>query len=253
MSERIYPASRPAANGTASVAAATKPPFPATKAQLYGTTRPTYRPQPQSHRRRGCCCTLCIWLTLTVIALLFLAAIATAVLYLMYHPHRPSFSVTALKISALNLTSSSLTSKFDVSVTARNPNKHVTYSYDPVSISIYTNKIDIGDGSIPAFVHGKENITSLRTSVISNKQQLDSNSAGTLRSQLKSKNLDMEIKIDTKVRAKMGGMKTPRVGIRVTCRGIKASVPTGKSSSRASTANAKCKVDMRIKIWKWVF
>ncbi|PKI65301.1 hypothetical protein CRG98_014339 [Punica granatum] len=178
MSERIYPASRPAANGTASVAAATKPPFPATKAQLYGTTRPTYRPQPQSHRRRGCCCTLCIWLTLT---------------------------------------------------------------------------IDIGDGSIPAFVHGKENITSLRTSVISNKQQLDSNSAGTLRSQLKSKNLDMEIKIDTKVRAKMGGMKTPRVGIRVTCRGIKASVPTGKSSSRASTANAKCKVDMRIKIWKWVF
>lgn len=130
------------------------------------------------------------------------------------------------------------------------------YIYDPITISITTNDdIDIGDGSFGSFVHGTKNTTVLKSAITSsnsNSQELDDASAGKLRSSLKSKNgLPLKLKLDTKVKAKMGALKTPKVGIRVVCEGIKVTVPKGKSATTGSISNAKCKVDLRIKIWKW--
>ncbi|CAN0881651.1 hypothetical protein LINGRAHAP2_LOCUS14359 [Linum grandiflorum] len=51
----------------------------------------------------------------------------------------------------------------------------------------------------------------------------------------------------------MGGVKTPKVAIRVACSGIKASPPTGKSPTSGSVSGVECKVDLRVKIWKWTF
>lgn len=81
---------------------------------------------------------------------------------------------------------------------------------------------------------------------------LDGNDAGKLKSSMKSKNgLPLKVNLDTKVKAKMGSLKTPEVGIRVVCDGIRVVPPTGKKPATASTSNAKCKVDVRFKIWKW--
>ncbi|KAK7845830.1 ndr1/hin1-like protein 13 [Quercus suber] len=196
MADRVYPSSKPATNGTAAATATTtNGAFPATKAQLYGATRPAYRPQPHNRRRqhsRSCCCSCCIWLTFFLLLLILLGAIAGAIVYVLYRPHRPTFSVTSLKVSHLNVTSSS---------------------------TINSN------GSV-----------------------------STLKTELKSKSgIPLKIEFDTKVKAKMGGLKTPKVGIRVTCDGITATVPTGKTAATASTSASKCKVDIRIKIWKWTF
>ncbi|KAG5010287.1 hypothetical protein GmHk_07G019835 [Glycine max] len=61
MTDRVYPSAKPAMiNGSA-----TNPSFPTTKAQLYGATHPTYRPQP--HHQRRCCYTFFFWLILTVL------------------------------------------------------------------------------------------------------------------------------------------------------------------------------------------
>jgi hypothetical protein len=84
--------------------------------------------------------------------------------------------------------------------------------------------------------------------------QLDDVSAGKLKADLKSKNgVALKLELETKVKVKMGGLKTPKARIRVTCQGIKATAPSGKKSTTASVSNAKCKVDLRIKIWKWTF
>ncbi|KAF5466445.1 hypothetical protein F2P56_016371 [Juglans regia] len=254
MTDRVYPSSKPATNGAAPAPNGT---FPATKSQLYGATRPAYRPQPHHRRRHGrsCWCSCCLWLTLTFLFLILLVAIAGAIFYVVYRPHRPSFSVTSLKVSYLNVTSSStLNSKFDLSVAAENPNKKLVYTYDPIAISILSNDIDIGEGTVPSFVHGKKNTTLLKSAITSSGRQLDSDSASTLKTDVKSKNsLSLKIELDTKVKAKMGGFNSPKIGIRVSCDGIKATVPTGKTAVTASTSNSKCEVDIRIKIWKWTF
>ena len=103
-------------------------------------------------------------------------------------------------------------------------------------------------------MHGTKNATLLKAAITSSNQELDDTSAGKIKTALKSKNgLPLKIKLDTKVKAKIGALKTPKLGIRVICEGIKVTVPQGKSATTASTSNAKCKVDLRLKIWKWTF
>ncbi|CAA6675116.1 unnamed protein product [Spirodela intermedia] len=141
MAERTYPPSKPvstngAPNGSAGGGAGAA--FPATKAQLYGATRPVYRPQapkaaPPRRRRGGAAAA---------------AAAAYGIFYVIYRPHRPSFSVSSLKLSTFNVTTAdAVTSRLDLSVTARNPNKKLVFLYEPISISATTGDLAIGDGS----------------------------------------------------------------------------------------------------------
>ncbi|KAI3727325.1 hypothetical protein L1987_67138 [Smallanthus sonchifolius] len=249
MAEKIYPAAKPA-GGPAPAAANGNPTFPATKAQLYNQSRPVYRPQPR-RSRRSCCCSFCLWITFTIVILIVIAAVAGGVAYVIYRPHRPTFSVSALHVSQFNLTSSNkLTTRFNFTVTARNPNKKIVFYYDPVSVSFKSNDVDVGDGTIPAFTMAKKNTTALRTVVSTTGKGVDDNSG--LKSDLKNKkSLPLKIQLDTKVKAKIGSFKTKKLPIRVTCDGIKAAAPTGKTATTATTSDAKCKVDLRIKIWKW--
>ncbi|XP_057793343.1 NDR1/HIN1-like protein 6 [Salvia miltiorrhiza] len=118
MTNRVYPAAKPTANGGAALAAA-NPTFPATKAQLYNANRPAYRPRPPRRgHRRSCCCSICLWTTLLIILVLILAAAASAVFYVVYRPHRPSFSVASLQLARFNLTDTAVTSAFNVTLIA---------------------------------------------------------------------------------------------------------------------------------------
>ncbi|KAF9614184.1 hypothetical protein IFM89_015692 [Coptis chinensis] len=272
MTERVYPSAKPninpppqTLNGTTNNTATTNPSFPATKAQLYGASRPQYRPQPKPRRsRRGCCCCVFLWLILLIIALVLLLAIAGAVFWVLYHPQRPSFSIQTLRITQFNITtpkgstSPTLNSKLDLSVTTRNPNKKLLFIYNPITVSMFSNGVDVGDGSFVGFVHGTKNTTSLKALVSSTGKDLDSDAVKSLNTDLKKKNaLPLVIKLETKVKVKFGSFKTEKVRIKVVCQGIEVSVPKGKSSPSVmkSTAggDSKCKVKLQFKIWRWTF
>ncbi|EXB66862.1 hypothetical protein L484_019500 [Morus notabilis] len=234
---------------------------PATKPQ----PRPPYRPQPQYHHRRrrrsgrSICCCCCFWSILILLALALLAAIAGAAVYVLYHPHRPQFTVISLRIAKLNLTtasdssSSHLTTLLNLTIASKNPNNHLTFYYDAFTLTASSNSVQIGNGTIPAFTSEKKNETTFRA-IISASQDLDTDSTTSLRSDLKRKSgIPLEIQMDTKVKVKMESLKSKKVGIRVTCEDIKGVAPKGKSPTVASVSDAKCKVDLRIKIWKWTF
>ncbi|CAA7402919.1 unnamed protein product [Spirodela intermedia] len=262
MAERTYPPSKPvstngAPNGSAGGGGAGAA-FPATKAQLYGATRPVYRPQapkaaPPRRRRggRGCCCCCCIWVTLILLAIIFLAAIAGGIFYVIYRPQRPSFSVSSLKLSTFNVTTAdAVSSRLDLSVTARNPNKKLVFLYEPISISATTGDLAIGDGSFPAFVHEAKNTTVLKAEVASASQKLDSAAAADLR---KKTSLPMQVLLETRAGVKVGSLKTKKMRIRVSCTAADVPVPKGKTPSAASSPDVTCKVKLRLKIWKWYF
>lgn len=101
----------------------------------------------------------------------------------------------------------------------------------------------------------QKNQTSFRAVVIaSSAGDLDAESVTNLRSDLKRKSgVSLKIQMDTRVKVKIGGLKAKKVGIRVSCDGIKGAVPKGKTPVMASTVDSKCKVDLRVKIWKWTF
>ncbi|GMN36002.1 hypothetical protein TIFTF001_005676 [Ficus carica] len=268
MTDRVHPSSKPTANGNGNVNGTVPAAAPngatnpaATKPQL----RQPYRPQPQyQHRRRrrsgrGICCCCCFWSILILLGLALLAAIAGAAVYVLYHPHRPQFTVTSLRIARLNLTtasdssSSHLTTLLNLTIASKNPNSHVIFFYDPFSLTCSSNSVQIGNGTIPSFISDKKNETTFRT-IVSASLDLDTDSTTSLRSDLKRKTgIPLEIQMDTKVRVKMENLKSKKVGIRVTCDGIKGVAPKGKTPTVATVSDAKCKVDLRIKIWKWTF
>ncbi|XP_076884940.1 NDR1/HIN1-like protein 13 [Bidens hawaiensis] len=245
MAEKIHPAGKPAG----APAPTTNLIFPATKPLLHSTTRPVYRPQPRRTHRRSFCCSICLYLTVTIIILILIAAVAGGVTYVIYRPHRPMFSISQLHVTQFNLTSSNkLTTKFNLTVTVHNPNKKILLYYDRVIISFKSHGVNVGDGNIPAFVSPKKNTTALRTVVSLTGQTVDDIN---LKFDFKNKkSVDLKTQMDTKVKVKIGSLKTKKLTIRVTCDGIK--VPVGKTAAATvASGGGKCKVDVRIKIWKW--
>lgn len=254
------PSSKPNGNGAINGAVTTNGNPGPVKSQLYNPNRQVYRPQSQHNRRhrsnRNLCCCCCFWTILTALAVAFLAAIVGAALYVLYRPHRPEFSITNLRIAKMNLTTSAdspshLTTLFNLTLIAKNPNNHLIFFYEPFTVSTFSDSVFIGNGSLPAFDSDKNNQTSLRA-VLSGSQDLDTESLTSLRSGLKKKKgFPVVIQMDTKVKMKMEWLKSKKVGIRVTCEGIRGTIPAGKKPSVASVINSECKVDLRIKIWKF--
>ncbi|XP_059657039.1 NDR1/HIN1-like protein 6 [Cornus florida] len=266
MTDRVYPSSKP--NGTTTAAATANGVggpinLPPAKSQLYNPNRHPYRPQPTRRRRsrRSCLCLCCFWSTALIIILLLLATIAASVVYVLYQPQRPKFTVSALRIARFNLTSaaddtSHLTSLLNLTVSAKNPNKKLAFLFDPVTITTTTasNQLTIANGSFPKFTFNPKNTTLIRSTLSTSSQISDTESVNSLNSDLKKKTgVPLKIVMDTKVVVKMDSLKLKKVGIRVSCSGIHGLPPKGKSPSVASTSEAKCKVDLRIKIWKWTF
>ncbi|TKY64368.1 YLS9 protein [Spatholobus suberectus] len=243
MTDRVHPSAKPTANG------GPKPTFPATKSQLSSANRPAYRPQPPQHRR-GCACTLCCYLLLILFFLLLLAGGAGTVLYFLYRPHRPTFSVTSLKLSSLNLTT--LSAKFDLTLSTTNPNDKILFSYDPTSVSVLSGDAHLAAATIPSFLHRQRNTTVLEASLESAEGAAESDAATQLKSSMRSKSeVALKVMLDTKVAAQMGAFRTPRVGIRVSCDGVAVSLPDGDKPATASAENTECEVDVRFKVWKW--
>lgn len=104
-----------------------------------------------------------------------------------------------------------------------------------------------------AFVSDKNAQSSLRA-VLEDSRDLDTDSLTAVRSGVKKEGgFPVVIRMDTKVELKMEWLKSKRVGIRVTCDGINAKVPAGKKPAVADVTGSECKVDLRIKIWKFSF
>ncbi|KAB2019797.1 hypothetical protein ES319_D07G021100v1 [Gossypium barbadense] len=250
----VFPSSKPAATTTAAPppanGATAGPPAAtttatnggATKSNLYNpTSRQPYR-QPYNRRhhhrpRRNYCCCCCFWTILIILILALLVAIAGSILYVLYRPHRPSFTLASLRVHRLNLTttadsaSSHLSTLFNLTLSSKNPNSHLTFTYDPFTLSCVTsnNDVFIGNGTLRAFISNSKNETTFKGVVITTSSDLDADTVNNLRPDLKKKNgIPLKIEMDTKVTVKVDGLKSKKVGIRVTCDDIKGTVPKGQ-------------------------
>ncbi|KAG2598562.1 NDR1/HIN1-like protein 13 [Panicum virgatum] len=236
MGDRAYaPASKPvpvrATNGTANGGAG-GPPRPAPPSMLPGgrvPPPPMYRPKPAQSRppprpprrsARGWCCACCLWLTLVLVGLVLLGAIAAGVFYVVYRPQPPSFAVTSLRLAALNVSDSdALTSRIDFTVTARNPNEKIAFAYGDMAASFTADGAPLGDGVVPGFLHAPGNTTVIRGAASAAAATIDPVQAAALRSR---KSHAMSAEMDAKVGFQIGRFKSKRISVRVLCAGFSA-------------------------------
>ncbi|XP_073057080.1 NDR1/HIN1-like protein 6 [Primulina eburnea] len=261
MADRVQPSVNPNATAAKPSSARNHLPYPTRHPYRSYTTSRCRRKDPCFSCRR-CLCLTCFWSFFLLLMISLLAAASATVFYALYQPKYSSISVNSLKISYFNLSTNPsddttyLTTKFNLTLSVRNPNKKITFYYEPFSISVLSNSIELANGSFTEFTNLPDSIFTLHTTVGPYSQVMDTDSVNSLKADLNMKNgLPLKIVMDTTVIINMGKLKMKKIRIGVNCDGIHAAVLKAKNviPTTANSSKAKCKSHLRIKILKWIF
>ncbi|KAF0906540.1 hypothetical protein E2562_011520 [Oryza meyeriana var. granulata] len=175
-------------------------------------------PLPPPKRRRGCCCRLVCCVVVTAVLLAVLGAAAVGALYLVFHPKAPRYSVDRLSVSAFQVDPTlSATARFDVTVTAANPNARIGIYYEGgSSLSVWYDAHRLAQGALPAFYQGHRNTTVLAV-VMAGQAQLGGAVMSALQDAQRTGAVPLVFRADVPVRVELGSLKLWKVTSRVRC------------------------------------
>ncbi|XP_002460968.2 NDR1/HIN1-like protein 6, partial [Sorghum bicolor] len=160
-------------------------------------------------RGRGCCCRLLCCAVVTAVVLAVLAAAAVGALYLALDPKAPRYSVDRLSVSAFQVDPSTVTAqaRFDVTVTAANPNSRIGIQYEPgSSLRVWYQSYRLERGALPAFYQGHRNTTVLPPA-LAGEVQLATAVVSGLQDAQRTGAVPLVFRADVPVRVEVGSFK----------------------------------------------
>lgn len=202
-------------------------------------------------KKRSCCCRCFCWTVSLLLILLILIAATVGILYLVFRPKLPKYSVDRLRISNLQLNSdNSLSAALNVTITARNPNKNIGIYYrgGGSHLSVWYGNTSLCDGALPEFYQGHRNTTVL-TVALAGRTQFGSTLMNALVEQQQTGSIPLDLKVRVPVRVKFGRLKLRKVKFLVRCRLVVGNLTAGDNT--VSIRNSSCKFKLRL--WDLVF
>ncbi|KAG6509831.1 NDR1/HIN1-like protein 13 [Zingiber officinale] len=165
--------------------------------------------------RRSRCCLCLAWL----VALLFLLAVAAGVLYLVFRPRAPRYTVDYLSISSFNLSAATLSPVFDVAVRADNQrNKKVGIYYgDGSDITASYDGVTLCEGKWPAFYQPPRNETVFVTELRGTGLRLAAEVEQALTAAQRQGRVPLEVSVKVPVRVKFGAVRSWTIKVKVRC------------------------------------
>lgn len=151
-----------------------------------------------------------------------LLGITAGVLYLVFRPEAPKYSIQQINIRGINLTSPSSTAAsspvFDVTVKADNPNNKIGISYEKESSAeIFYNNVILCNGVMPTFYQPSNNVTVFKTVLEGSGIKLNNeNRRALLKAQTKRK-VPLIVKLRAPVKIKVGSVKTWKITVKIDC------------------------------------
>jgi len=177
---------------------------------------PRYLSPPPKRRCSCCrclCCTICF-----LIAFVVIVAVACGVLYLVFRPKIPKYSVDSIQITnfTINPTDLSTNCQFAVKIKARNPNKRIgIYYLDNSNLAVLYSGSELCTGSLPVFYQGHQNTTFLDVELTGTGAKLTSDMVTTLKAQTNQASIPLNLKADVPVKIKLGKLKLWKITVRV--------------------------------------
>lgn len=199
------------------------------------------RRKPRQSRFRCCVCSFLAILTILCAA----AAVSAAVLYLVYRPESPQFSVVAIAIRGVNASSQSpeISPAIGVTLRARNPNKKLGFYYGKQSsVKMFYSDVEICDGVMPPFYNAKNNATVFKTALKGPAIDLTATVKKELRAGEKTGKVPLRLTMRIPVRVKVGAVKTWTLAVRVRC-----ALTVNKLTADAKIVSSDC--DRSWKLW----
>lgn len=179
--------------------------------------QPPSLPRPKS--KRGCTCCKCMcWSISILITLIIILAAIVGILYLVFKPKIPNYSVDRLTITQLSLNPDfSLNARFNVQITAINPNKKIGIFYQKGShISVWYKNTNLCQGSIPVFYQGHQNKTVLNVA-LAGQNQYGRTLLAAIQEQQQTGQIPLDLKVDVPVKIELGKTKLKKVRILGKC------------------------------------
>ncbi|XP_048234554.1 NDR1/HIN1-like protein 13 [Ricinus communis] len=194
-------------------------------------------------RRSTCRCCLC-WSLGLLVTLILLAGIAAGVLYLVFRPEAPKYSIDKVSIKGFNLTSSEpLSPEFDVTVRAENPNDKLGFYYRTgSSIDVHYQDNRLCNGQLPVFYQGTNNVTVFKTVLKSDGVELTSAVHKALVEGEKKKAVPFKLNLRAPVKIKVGSVKTWTITVKVDC-----DVAVDELTTSAKIVSKDC--DYGVELW----
>lgn len=188
-------------------------------------------PPPKSKRRRGgsCLCRCICWPLSVLLILIVLIGITVGILYLIYRPKIPDYSVENLTVKTFNVnsTSGSASAAFDVTIRTYNPNKKIgIYYVDGSDLSAWYGDTKLCEGELPVFYQGHRNETMMNV-VMAGETQMSDEVVKDLDAVRNSGSVPLKIKGTVPVRIKFGGLKLRKMKFKVRCDIVVDSLSTG--------------------------
>ncbi|XP_071724506.1 NDR1/HIN1-like protein 6 [Rutidosis leptorrhynchoides] len=177
--------------------------------------------RPKRKRRHSLCCRCFCWKFSILLALIIVIAAVIGILYLVFQPKLPKYTVDKLSVSEFDLRNdSSLFAVFNVTITAENPNKKIGIYYEDGShISGWYNDTKLCQGSLPKFYQGHENTTVLNIPLTG---EITEDATGLLSSLVQTEqqtgSIPLNLKVKQPVRVKLGALKLMEVKFNVKCK-----------------------------------
>ncbi|WRX24587.1 Late embryogenesis abundant protein [Theobroma cacao] len=195
-------------------------------------------------KKRSCCCKCICWTISLIVLLLIILGATVGILYLAFRPKLPKYSIDSLRISDLRLNfDMTLYAKFDVKITANNPNKKIGIYYEQGGrLSVWYTNSKLCQGSLPKFYQGHQNITKLDV-VLTGQTEAGSTLMSALQEQQQTGQIPLDLKVDAPVAIKLGKLKMRKVRILGDCKLV---VDSLSANNIISIKASNCKFRLKL-------
>ncbi|KAH7529492.1 hypothetical protein FEM48_Zijuj05G0189700 [Ziziphus jujuba var. spinosa] len=195
-------------------------------------------------KNRSCCCKCICWTVSLIVLLLIIIGATIGILYLVFKPKLPNYSIDSLRISDLRLNfDMTLYAKFDVKITANNPNKKIGIYYETGGrLSVWYTNTQLCQGSLPNFYQGHQNKTVLNVA-LTGQTESGNTLMRALQDQQQTGRIPLDLKVDAPVAIKLGRLKLRKVRILGGCMLV---VDSLTSNNLISIKASNCKFRMKL-------
>ncbi|XP_028798512.1 NDR1/HIN1-like protein 6 [Neltuma alba] len=205
---------------------------------------PVIQSIPPPKRGGGCFCKCICWTLSLLLILIIILGATLGALYLIFKPKLPNYSVESLRIGDLRLNlDMTLDAKFDVKITANNPNENIGIYYEKGGrLSVWFTKTQLCEGSLPIFYQGHRNRTVLDVS-LSGQVESGTTLMAALQQQQQTGRVPLDLKIHAPVAIKLGSLKLRKVRILGKCMLV---VDSLSANSLISIKASNCKFRLKL-------
>ncbi|XP_023513126.1 NDR1/HIN1-like protein 6 isoform X4 [Cucurbita pepo subsp. pepo] len=196
-------------------------------------------------KRRSCCCRCLCWTISILVLLLVLIGIVVGILYLVFRPKLPEYSIDKLQVTQFTLGGNDrLDAIFNLTLTTTNPNKKIGIYYEGGShISAWYMETKLCEGALPKFYQGHRNRTVLNVPLVGVTENATALFTTLQQEQQQTGSIPLNLNVRQPVRIKLGSLKLMKVKFSATCRLLVDSV---SANNDIVIKNSSCKFKLRL-------